>query len=440
MTVDGNKKPGNESGLSRFGKRFGELFLTLLLVVLCFAGFFSLLNSVFPTGTSLRQLISGQTSGTNAGESAEGARRQMQSDAKTGGSDTLAAVLSETRNEVKSKSASSIAWGPARSGMKLYNRDAVQTIGNSQARISFGADNYLNVGSNSLVIIKRMESDPFVKQQRSFMVMVEGELSGRIAAETGAGLQVEISTPDAVARILGTEGADARFKLSVLPDQSSSIVVYEGSAEISSQGKTVRVDANEGLTFRAGEDLDEPVSLPDPPQLQTPADRSATRFRNLPPRVRFSWATVAEAAKYRFILAKDPEFKTIVVNEVVSKAEFVHGSLGQGTYYWRVSTLREGCEGQPGVGWKWEMIQDLEPPQLQVSYPEEVIGQERFTLRGNTEPGCKVFVDGREAPVDGAGRFAFDVDLRPGLNSLLVEAVDAAGNIAYQGGMIQKKL
>lgn len=439
MSGDSKNKFGWKKALKSFGERFGELTLVLLLVLLCFAGFFTLLNSVFPTGTSLRELLSGRQPETH---SSEGAKRQIRTGTEASGSESLAAVLTETRNEVKSKAAASIAWGPARSGLKLYNRDAVQTIGNSNARITFDADNYLNIGNNSLVIIKRMEKDPYLKQKRSFMVMVEGELTGKIANDGGSGMQVEITTPDAVARILSGDGSgkDAEFKVSVLPDQSSSIVVYQGSAEISAQGKRVRVGANQGLTFRAGEELSSPIALPDPPQLKSPEDRAVTSYRNLPPRTRFSWSAAADKATYRFTLAQDSEFKKILVEELVSSPEFVHGSLNQGTYYWRVSTVREGCEGQPGPVRKLEMRQDLEPPRLQVGFPQTPVGPGRFTLEGSTEPGCKVFIAGQETPVDAAGRFVFELHLRAGLNSILVEAVDAAGNIAYQGGMIQKNL
>ncbi len=438
MSVDPENKPGLKGRLKGSAARFGEILLTLLLVLLCFAGFFSLLNSFFPTGTSLRQLVTSREP-TPGGEATGG--RQIRTEGGEPGGEALAAVLSEARNEVKSKPASSIAWGAARAGMKLYNRDAVQTFEGSEARITFDADNYLRMGSHSLVIIKRLEKDPWLNQRRSFMVMVEGELSGRIAAAGEGAMQVEVATPEAVARILpDSSGQEADFKISVLPDQSSSIVVYQGSAEISAQGKRVRVEANQGLTLRPGEEPAAPAALPDPPQLSQPADGTVTSFRDLPPRTLFSWSPQTAGDQYRFTLARDAEFENILVDVLVDKPEFVHGSLKPGTYHWRVSSLRDGCEGLPGAPRTLQLAQDREPPRLQVDYPQAPVAPERFTLRGSAEAGSRVFVDGRETAVDAQGRFASEITLGAGLNSILVEAVDSAGNIAYQGGIVQRKL
>ena len=50
----------------------------------------------------------------------------------------------------------SIAWGGAHEGMQLYSQDAVQTLDHSGAKISFGGNDQLELGSNSLIVVTRV--------------------------------------------------------------------------------------------------------------------------------------------------------------------------------------------------------------------------------------------------------------------------------------------
>jgi hypothetical protein len=49
------------------------------------------------------------------------------------------------------------------------------------------------------------------------------------------------------------------------------------------------------------------------------------------------------------------------------------------------------------------------------------------TLRGQTQPGNRVLVGGRPAPVDARGRFKIRVPLKPGGNRISVITEDASG-------------
>lgn len=75
---------------------------------------------------------------------------------------------------------------------------------------------------------------------------------------------------------------------------------------------------------------------------------------------------------------------------------------------------------------------DITPPAvlrlLEPSTPE-IVG-ETVTLRGETEPGMAVRLNGEPLPVDPTGVFATPWTLRPGENPMTLEACDAAGNCA----------
>lgn len=70
--------------------------------------------------------------------------------------------------------------------------------------------------------------------------------------------------------------------------------------------------------------------------------------------------------------------------------------------------------------------------ELSVSYPTDgtLFTVNLVPVRGVTEPGAAVTVNGNPASVDGLGIFAAEATLNPGENPLVVQAVDPAGNRA----------
>jgi hypothetical protein len=75
---------------------------------------------------------------------------------------------------------------------------------------------------------------------------------------------------------------------------------------------------------------------------------------------------------------------------------------------------------------------DTVPPLLVVTAPQDgatVAGADEVAVRGTTDPGASVTVNGTAAEVDVAGGFAVTAGV-DGQSQLLVEAIDPAGNIA----------
>lgn len=421
----------------QFVRRCVEIVVTLFLVLVFFSLITTVLFRIFPSGITLSQIVQ-QGKGVAEGVAKGGAERGSVLDVAGTRNEKAAATLSRTENEVKSKSASSLAWGPAKGGMSLFDRDAVQTFSQASAQINFDSRNYLTLGSKSLVIIKRIERDPNLNQRRTALIIVEGELQGRIASSGQHPLQLEVATPSAVARVFsGKSGAPKTdFRVSVNPDQSSSIVVYRGEAEVSALGRTVKVTENSGVTVRQGQAPQAAVPLPAAPALTAPAERSVIHFRELAPRVRLAWAGKA-GETFRLQLARDAAFKEMVVDRRCSGPEFVHGNLKKGSYYWRVSSVDQWREGRFAETRRFEIVQQLSAPTLLVSFPVGTVAEDSFILSGTTAPGSKVFVGGKPASTDGAGAFSFEVAIRPGMNLVTVEAVDPVGNVSYRSHYVQ---
>jgi hypothetical protein len=381
---------------------------TLLLVLALFWLFIVLLYALFPSGTPLRELIQGSPESSNpAGRNPE-------------------ATLSALRRDVRFRRANSIAWGGASEGMQLYSQDAVQTLDRSGATIAFNARDQLSVGSNSLVVVTRLnardEAGP-----RSYRVQVAGELRGSLSSIRK--LQLEVATAGHLARV--KPGA-ARFRIVPNDDNSASLSVYSGELQIL-DGRGVRVPANFGVTLREGTPVGGALPLPPAPLLQG-AQPALYRYRLLPPLIRLAWS--GGDGEYHFQLATDARFESPLVDQRLAAPEFVTGKLAGGGYYWRVSRMEQGREGSFSATGRCDLQQLLQAPALSVSFPPQSAPAGPYTLSGRAEPGSRVFVDGAEVAAQGAGGFQHLGVLKPGVNLIRVEALDPAGNASYASRIV----
>ncbi len=421
-----------------------EGFIAVLLVLLFYSAFLYFLNALFPSGTSLKALIADQGYTDSSGLSQDGNRGLIHTDdgRESDTASEIAAVLSMARNDVKSKGAAQIAWRSAQKGKSLYDRDAVQTLSRSAAAIQFAENTTLDMGSNSLVIIKRLTHDPVYREKRSFMVLVEGDMRGKMDTSDAESVYLEIATPGAKFRTEsgGPGGEQVDFKISVNPDKSTTISVYEGSAEVIAEGETVTVEANQSTVVTLNQAPIDPRDLLQAVKLKKPSGNNLFLYRDLPPKIRFAWKAQPDASRYHFMVARDAGFRDIVTDDVFSKTKFTHGNLKMGTYFWKVSAFEETIEGFFSETRQLRVIRDRKPPTLKVKFPPQTIYRGRYTLRGKTDPGTKVFVGGQRVKTTKNGSFNYNLKLRPGINVIVVEAFDAVNNVTYRTQRINRKI
>lgn len=403
--------PGNR----RWGKLAAEASGSLLLVLVLFSLFILFLYALFPSGTPLKELMES---------------RMEPVPGRYTGNRRAEATLTSLYRDVRFRRGNSIAWGGASAGMQLFSQDAVQTFDRSGAGISFGGKDQLSVGSNSLVVVTRLNADDEAGP-RSYRVQVDGEVSANLSAARK--LQLEVAAAGHVARILPGR---ARFKLSRNADDSASLAVYAGEAQFRGRGRTVRVPANYGVRLKKGMPVGPVVQIPAAPLLAGP-DKALYKYRLLPPRVRFTWS--GAQGDYHFQLSQDARFKNCLIDEKLGGSEFVTGKLGKGNYFWRVSRLDQGMEGAFSRVGRFELQQVLNSPELQVSFPPESAGVGLYTLTGSMEPGSRLFVNGVEIASGDQGEFERELQLKPGVNLIRVEALDPSGNASYASRIVYGK-
>jgi hypothetical protein len=423
-----------------------EGIFAVLLVLVFFSIFLLILYVLFPSGIGLNSIIAYQGPQTISDLQEQGSRELLlangENDSDLTSQKDVAAVLSMARNTVKSKSSEAIAWKSAKAGKTLFDRDAVQTLDRSSAKVKFDENSSIDMGANSLLIIKRLDQDPLFREKRSFMVLVDGDLRGKIAKSDKDSVYLEVETPGAKMRMQSGPMAEGPvdFKISVNPDKSSTIAVYQGVAEIMAQGQRVVVEANQSTVVALDQAPLTPVNLLGPVKLKSPTDTDLFYYRNLPPKIQFTWQNQPNVNSYHFVMARDNSFKDIIADEQFSRASFTHGNLVKGTYFWKVSGFDKTIEGFFSETRRFQIVQDKKPPTLNVKFPPKTVYRGRYTLRGETEPGSRVFVGGKPVKTTKTGKFKYNLKLQPGINVIVVEAIDPVNNVAYRSQRVNRKI
>ncbi len=424
-----------------------EIFLVISAVLICFAFFLLGLKQIFPEGDPTRFWFreNREILRTSLPKGEKGIEMDL-SGVPEGASDglILAARVTFVQNEVKSKSSQEIVWMNASRGLQLYDRDAVQTLARSRAVITFDAKNYLDMDENSLVIIKKLEQSRILKEKRSFMVVIDGSLRGRIDGSGEENVKLEVATPTAEIAVNAKEGADrqADFQIHVNPDQTSTVTVYKGVAKVKAQGIMVEVKENQTTHIGLMSPPKTPQSILEPVTLISPEEGSLFYYRDFPPELIFAWSTQEEGVLYHLQIGKEFSFRERVLDETISKPSFLHGNLKAGTYFWRVSPLdADRVEGQWSEAREIKVVQNRLPPSLKVVFPEadQVINQEAIWVKGESDQQARVYVNGKKIVKDSTGRFKEKVQLKKGVNLILVESVDQAGNVSFQKRVISRK-
>lgn len=397
----------------QFWRLLAEVLGSLLLVLAAYGLFMGLLSILFPSGTQLKELI-------------EIRSEQRRHQALKASSPSVEATLGQLVRDVRLRRGDSVVWGAAQEGMPLFDQDAVQTFDRSEARIAFSLKDHLLLGSNSLVLVRRLEQKP--AGPRRYRVLLQGDLVGEVSAARK--VQLEVDMAGHLARV-----GDASFRVRRLDSDAAALMVYAGSAELVEGDRRVRVPASWGATLKRGVPVTRAYPLPPPPR---PAEAHLLyRYRHLPPLLRLAWS--GAEGEYHFQLFREGGAQEPLLDRRVKRPE-LSAELERGEYWWQVSRVEEGREGPFSSRARLELRQLLAPPKLTVSFPPRHAVAGPFLVSGHTDPEAKLLFDGAEVPIDGAGRFEREVTLQPGVNLIRVEALDGAGNASYASAIVYGSL
>lgn len=413
-----------------------EIGLVAGSVAVFFVFLMVLIRVYFPQGTTLGENQVGASADSSGGDAV---------DLEFGSPAALAAHLFAgeiltIKRRVQRRGANSLAWSEANVGDTFTENDAVQTFARSTALLRVGDQGKITIGQNSLIVFDKREADPFVAQQGSALVMINGELSGKLTSEDDAPFAFGVTLPSSdLTLVRGADDDSVEFLVTVNDDRSTTVNLHGGSAEIVGRdGRRTKIGEDQSATIDASGTEITVRNLPAAPRSTGPVNETTVAYRNVPETVEFSWDAAENADRYHIVVARDPDFLDRVVDDDVIGTTFRHGALGPGTYYWHVRSRVGWTQSEMSDVRRLVVVQDTSPPALELEPLPETVAAGQWRLHGTTESDAQLFVDDTPVPHDN-GRIDHPIELKPGANIIVVKAMDEVGNLNYASISVNAK-
>jgi hypothetical protein len=358
------------------------------------------------------------------------------------------ATLVGMERSVKSKRAADLTWEDAAQNMPLYEDDAVRTLDKASATISFGSNDVVEVDQNALVIIKPRPKEG--DQNAISLALLSGDLLDSLAAKPAPEQAKAIAAAAEQRQVTirpmtpaGGGSAKTRIALKTLPDRSTTVAAITGTLKVvTPKGQEVVLKEKEVTRVTDQGLVAKPRLLPGVPALAFPEDEATYPFQRKVPQVEMRWQTAERGRRYRVVVATDSAFRRVFADERVDGTSLTLRNLQPGTYYWRVRAQdADGFEGPYSGVRSVRAIYDDSPPQMAILSPPEMFVSPAPTvdLKGKTERGARVKVNGQKVVVGPDGSFVHPLALKEGVNLVTIEATDPAGNSEYGRRVITYK-
>jgi Glucodextranase, domain B len=357
------------------------------------------------------------------------------------------ATLAGFDHTVKAKRADALAWEDAEPRMPLFDNDAIRTFDKSTATIAFGRDDVVEVDQNALVVIKPRRSTG--DQDEISLALLSPDLIDSLSSKPPAEQKQAIEKAAAshelhIQTLPAAAGGRDKTRVAVrsLPDKSTTVASLSGALKlIGPKGDEIVLKEKMVTRITPQGAIVTPRDLPPAPGLVSPRNGATYAYLRKSPKVEMSWNAAPRAAGYRVVVASDPSFRKVFADERVKTTGFSL-RLQPGTYYWRVRSFDgDGFEGAYSEARSLQASYDDTPPKLTIVSPAEmfVSPAPSVEVRGRTEGGARVRINGQPVRVAGDGSFTQAVTLKEGVNLVTIEAADAAGNTEYGKRIITYK-
>lgn len=335
---------------------------------------------------------------------------------------------------VKVKKASSNTWVSADFSLPLEKNDVVQTSSEGMAKIFFSDGTSYTVKPDSLIIIQ----ENFANAEQQTQVAVEVNL-GTVDLSTGTyaqGSKSQVILAGATASLAPESSAMVRNDPR---GDTHEILVKKGSGQVTRSSETVSLASYEKVSFKRADVQMTRSRETGPPTLIAPASSMQVYLTAAGRPVEFSWSEAANSHGYRLRISRNPYFSSTVYDRVQPGTDVRVPGLREGLYYWVVNSLdAAGNQSADSEHNQFVVVQRSSEASIALDLEPFVQHGHVIYLKGRTEPGARVMVNGREVPfmrADGAFDF-FTPPLPNGENIITVTAQNARGGVRTQ----QKKV
>jgi type II secretory pathway pseudopilin PulG len=318
----------------------------------------------------------------------------------------------------------------------LVNGDWVKTGDSASAELMFQNGSIYTIGPNALLEVYSAVNPQTARKTNAVQMKV-------------GSVEVATSNDQSTVRTPGSQivvDSESTAEVGVTKAQETAVVAVRGSSSVApaAGGEAVKLSAGDKLNATSAGSLSPVRKLVMPPALANPPDNQVYSI-TADSQVKFEWQPQPGAVAYQLQVSRSRLFSTQEINSRREKTQATAKVTSEGMFYWRVASVGGDGDAGPfspfrrfrvsGGGSSGNASQsggDTTPPPLTLKAPFNIGGQ-FYIIEGQTESGATVFINDEEVDVESSGHFKKLVSFnKVGQNSVVVKAVDAAGNQTVQ--------
>ncbi|HSD26929.1 MAG TPA: FecR domain-containing protein [Vicinamibacteria bacterium] len=316
------------------------------------------------------------------------------------------ARFASLEGSVQVKRAGTLEWIQATPAVVLRQNDLVRTGAAAAAEIRFVDGTSFNVRPDSLITIEQSSQNPLSRQQRVALSIQSGEANFQTAARDVPG-STTISTPT----VRTTAERETTGNIQVADSGATGLRIFRGQGEAQTRtGQRIALGSNQGVNVDAAGAAGPTLALPTVPQLTAPSNGTDIAYPDLAQATTLLlWNVVPGAAAYRVMVDFSPSFARPLYDRRTERpTQMELRALEAGVYYWKVAAiLPDGIEGSFSDLWRFTLAKAApavaSPPPLVLDAAE--LKGNVLHVRGRTEPGAKLSLDGVRLEVQADGSF-----------------------------------
>jgi hypothetical protein len=344
----------------------------------------------------------------------------------------VSARFAQIEGTVLVKVAGSLRWANANPSMVLNKADLVRTGASSSAEIRFVNGVVFHVRPDSVFVIEETFEDPASKLRRTAVKIQSGEVVFQVPQRSGAGSATTISTPT----VRTTAEDEARGNVNVSRDGVSAVRVFAGTVQGETvTGERVTLNANEGLNVDAQGKAGPKIALPVTPSLVAPPAQADIAYDNpAEATTLLSWKGVPGATAYYVMVGTTPAIsKPVVELKSWQPLSMELRGLEVGTYFWRVAAVgKDGVAGGFSDTSRFAISQGPSKAPTPLSLEPMAPKGNTVQVKGRTQPGAALTVNGQVIDVRPDGSFNEFLSLAPGPQEIVVRATGTGGAATEQ--------
>lgn len=331
---------------------------------------------------------------------------------------------------VRVKKASSNSWVQADYSLALERNDVIQTSPEGLAKVVFTDGTHYTVKPDSLIVIR--ENFLNAAQQTQVAVQVTTGTVDLATANISPGSKSQVTVAGATASFASETAAE------VLNDPTKdqhAIQVKKGAGEVSRGEENVKLGVNEKVSFTDDASQMTKTKEISPPFLIGPFDNQQVSLGPDDKGVTFYWSEVQGIKAYHVRVSRNQFFtpSSVIFDRNVTGSQVILKDMVMGGYFWEVQSIGDGGkESVESPRSRFTLVpKGNDSSSIALDLSDFVQHGHSIEVKGRTEAGARVMVNGQEAVVNSDGTFRhFTNPLPTGENMITVTAQNAKGGVS----------